>query len=470
MSIMNKRWRSLLFVLMLVVPERVFAHAQLVKSEPAADATVVRSPEWIRLWFSETPERSMTRISITDPTGVVVTLGPVERMPTTSLGLMVRTRGVLQPGRYTVTWATAASDGHPSRGHFMFTVAVAAATAPAAPIDASVGKTGEPNGSRGALGTSLSAATTTATEDSGAMNVSSPWHVIARILEFAALLAAIGVVTFNLGVLPRGAAIDDASVRLMSSSSARVGVVAVLFLLASVALRAVLQWRMMRAMADDASMHTITATHWGHALIYQVVAATIALVGFVLARRGVRGSWLLATVAAVALAISPALAGHAAAAPRLTTLGVAIDSLHVLGASGWLGSLLCVLAIGVPVALSAEQPWQAVATLIEAFSPVALASAGLTALTGLGSAWLRLGSVSALPTTTYGQVLIAKLIALAGLAAIGAYNWKRVKPSLGTAVGTRRLRTSAAVELAIGCAIIIITAILVAVPTPMPTS
>lgn len=464
---MNRRWWSLLLALALVVPERVFAHAQLVKSEPAADATAVRSPEWIRLWFSEAPETSMTRIRIVDPTGAVVALGPVQRMSATSLGIQVRVGRVLLPGRYTVTWATAASDGHPSSGRFVFTVVAATP----APTDATVGDTAAPNGNPGHFERAPSAArTVAAAEPSSAMNVSSPWHVTARILEFAALLAAIGVVAFNLAVLPRAARAGDADVTLMSRNSARVGVVAALLLLASAALRAVLQWRMVQAMADDASMSTMTDTHWGHALLYQVVAATIALVGFFLARRGVRGAWLLATVSAVALAVSPALGGHAAAAPRLATLGVTIDTLHVLGASGWLGSLLCVLAIGVPVALAGEQRWQGVATLIEAFSPVALACAGLTALTGLGSAWLRLGSISALPTTTYGQVLIAKLIALSGLAAIGAYNWKRVMPSLGTAVGTRRLRSSAAVELAIGCVVIIITAILVAVPTPMPTS
>jgi copper transport protein len=455
---MIRRWPPLLLALLLALPVRAVAHAHLLNSAPAADATVVRSPEWIRLWFSEAPERSMTRVTLTDSTGAVIPIGPIELQPTERLGVQVKVTRTLRPGRYKVAWITAGPDGHPSRGSFAFIVA----TPPSAQKGATRRESGEPNGT----GTHPPGQTAAMVESSTAMDINSPWHVAARALEFAALLAIIGAVVFQLAIVSRLSTTDYPDVGPMSSRSARLGVIAALSLVASAALRVVLQSRMMSAMVDDASMHTLTATHWGHALVYQVVVTAVALAGFVLARHRMRGSWLLAGVAAVALAASPALEGHAAASPHLTTLGIAIDTFHVLGASGWLGSLLCVLAIGAPIALGSGQRWQNVATLVEAFSPVALTCAGLTALTGLASAWLRLGSIGALTGTAYGRVLIVKLALLFALAATGAYNWLRVKPSLGTAEATGRVRTLGAVELAIGCVIVVVTAILVALPTP----
>ena len=459
---MSRRWRQILLAILLGVPVRAFAHAHLVRSEPAADASVVRSPEWIRLWFSEVPEPSMTRIVVIDSAGTVIAVGCAEPQHADRLGIEISVLQSLSPGRYTVAWTTAGPDGHPSRGRFTFAVAPSAGTQHVARVRTD---SSEPNVIAGVPRTRQPVMTTDSLD---AVDVTSPWFVAVRAIEFAALLATIGVVVFRLAVVSRLAAIDDAeNVWLMSARAARLGTIAALTLLATVALRAALQSRMMNAMGTNGSLRAMSATHWGHALLLQAVAAVIVLAGFALARRRVRGGWAIAGVAAAALGASPSIGGHAAAAARLATLGITIDGLHVLGAAGWLGSLLCVLAVGMPITLRAEQRWHSIAALIDAFSPIALSCAALTALTGFASAWLRLGSIGALPGTTYGRVLIVKLLVLSALVATGAYNWRRVKPSLGTAQATGRLRTLGTAELAIGCVIIVVTAVLVALPTPV---
>ena len=75
-----------------------------------------------------------------------------------------------------------------------------------------------------------------------------------------------------------------------------------------------------------------------------------------------------------------------------------IDTLHVIGAAGWLGSLLFVFAAGIPAVDTAgpDARWNTVASLVNTFSPIALAFAGLVVLTGIISATLRLGSIPAL--------------------------------------------------------------------------
>ena len=135
------------------------------------------------------------------------------------------------------------------------------------------------------------------------------------------------------------------------------------------------------------------------------------------------------------------------------------------GASVWLGSVFCMLAVAVPMlATQAEDGWQAIASLVNTFSPVALSAAAVVLMTGLLTAWLRLGGVSPLWTTGYGRTLLIKLLMLVGVAGAGAYNWKRMRPALGTAQATARFRRSAATELAFGVAVILVTAVLVALP------
>ncbi|MDB4883733.1 MAG: copper resistance domain protein, partial [Gemmatimonadetes bacterium] len=122
---------------------------------------------------------------------------------------------------------------------------------------------------------------------------------------------------------------------------------------------------------------------------------------------------------------------------------------------------------GIVEALRLEEPARgpAVADLLNAFSPTALVFAAITVLTGVISAWLHLGTIPKLWQSEYGQRLLLKLAVLAILAGTGAYNWLRVRPSLGSEVGAARMRRTASIELAVGVLVLMVTAILVATPT-----
>src|SRR6202043_3727726 len=155
----------------------------------------------------------------------------------------------------------------------------------------------------------------------------------------------------------------------------------------------------------------VMQTDWGFAFRIQLAAAVAALLGFALAARRVRGGWFVATASALILAIKPALGGHAAASPRFTSLMIAADWLPVLGGAQWLRKLLCVMAIGVPIAwtLEVQNRWASVASLVNAFSPLALASAGVVVGSGVFASWIHLEHLSALWQTTYGKTLLVKL-------------------------------------------------------------
>jgi putative copper export protein len=80
--------------------------------------------------------------------------------------------------------------------------------------------------------------------------------------------------------------------------------------------------------------------------------------------------------------------------------------------------------------------------------------------------WLEVRELGALWSTAYGRTLLVKLALLLPVALLGAYNWRRVVPALEAEGGAARLRRTATVELALGALVLLVTAVLVATPTP----
>ena len=468
----SRRWvgrLTLALALVLGLSQPAWAHAHLRKSEPAAGASV-SSPAAIRLWFTEEPELMLTVVRLTDSAGTVVALAAPAHDSGGALTVRLVIAMPLHPGRWTVTWRTAALDGHPSNGTFTFQVvghapdaAAPTATAAARPPEASIPPTSARQAAVPAAPLALPSA-----PDPDAL---TPLYVAARALSFVALLALIGAAAFRYAVLARAASIVGMETGPLLRRLATGGAVAAAVYLIAAAFRLSLQNQMMTgdAMLDTAHMRSMAMeTHWGAIWRLQFGAGAAALIGALVARRGHAAGWPLLTFSGIALALSAALGGHAATSESWRTLAVVDDTLHVIGAAGWLGSLLWLTVVALPVMQSgARERAMRVAGLVRAFSPTALAFAALVAVTGLVSAWLRLGTVSMLWGSSYGQALLVKLILLAGVAGTGFYNWRYVQPALGTDVASARLSKSARAELAVGLLVIIATAVLVAMPTPM---
>jgi putative copper export protein len=214
--------------------------------------------------------------------------------------------------------------------------------------------------------------------------------------------------------------------------------------------------------------HALTLQPWATGWWLQVGAALLALIGFALARGGRPGGWALAAGAGLLAAVTPALSGHAVALSGLAWLAVPADALHVLAAGGWIGSLFVLVFVGIPAALRLEpgRRGPAAAALVHGFSPTALAFAATLLTTGVISAWLHLGDVQALWTTSYGRTLLLKVGIFAAVGVVGAYNFLRVRPALGEQRAAARLRRSGTAELLLALAVIAVTAALVAVPPP----
>src|SRR5437899_2227880 len=123
----------------LATPTLLFAHARLLRSSPSGNARLTVSPTNLGLWFSEKPELKFTSIQLADSAGHAISLGVI--VATDSVGLNVPIIGPVSGGQYTVSWRTAASDGHVSSGKFSFSVA--GQPAPVVTITIDSGKAGK---------------------------------------------------------------------------------------------------------------------------------------------------------------------------------------------------------------------------------------------------------------------------------------------------------------------------------------
>jgi copper resistance protein C len=95
-------------------------HLRLLKSTPAANATIPAPPASIQLWFSQAPELAVTSVKVTGPGSVAV---PLATLAGGDSSLVVApVKGKMAAGAYTVAWRTMAKDGHVARGSFAFTV------------------------------------------------------------------------------------------------------------------------------------------------------------------------------------------------------------------------------------------------------------------------------------------------------------------------------------------------------------
>jgi putative copper export protein len=282
--------------------------------------------------------------------------------------------------------------------------------------------------------------------------------VLVVYVAFVSSFFMLGALGFRFGVLR---AIESAAESSMNAqlraaaSAARVGVLGVV--LGAISMVADIA-------KDAAETHVAFARAFragGVVAIVELAALVVLFLGFVIAARGTKVGWQLAAVAGAAFALREGLDGG------VTAL---LNPLHLLAASLWLGTLFVLVVCGVGPLLrarpSASEREVLVAQMVNRFSTVALASAALLGITGLVTSYEHLNPFAALWTTPYGYALISKLCVVSIVVSLGAWNWRRVTRALGTDGGARRIYRSAKTELMFAAVVLLLTSILVRLPSP----
>lgn len=362
-------------VLLLLGGGTASAHAALRATDPE-DGTVLKSaPRSITLTFTESVGLLDDSFRVLTPEGKRLKTGEAGHGAAGSDTASVTLPAKLAQGTYTVAWRVVSADSHPVSGAFTFSVGK---PSPATVI-VDTGPTENP-----------------ATESLFNMG---------RYLAYLAVALLIGTAVFLAACRPP----DPARLGRLLWAGWGTLLGSTLFLLV---LRAPYE-----AGTGPASAFSLKAfertlsTRPGEALLVRVA---LLLVAYFFAVRLLRlgesrlsRPWQAAgAVLAVGLALTWAAAEHASAGIQVP---VAMTSavLHVLSMAVWLGGLAALLSL-LHRASSQLPP-----AVVARFSRLAFGCVTVLVVTGVYQSWRGLGSWSEITGTTYGHLLVLKLIAVA---------------------------------------------------------
>lgn len=108
-------------LVLLCVTETAFAHAALVKAEPARRAILTTSPKQVRLWFNEEIEADYASLSLLDANGKPLTKNKPLVYPDDAKSIFLELPELVG-GQYTVKFRVLSVDGHVVDSEYKFTV------------------------------------------------------------------------------------------------------------------------------------------------------------------------------------------------------------------------------------------------------------------------------------------------------------------------------------------------------------
>lgn len=415
-------------------PGQAFAHASLSDSNPAANSSGP-APSVITLKFTKAFAVVSPGIQLLDGSGTPVP----SSLKVDGVTATLTPNAALKPGTYGVKWAVKAPDSHPRSGAFTFGV---------------VGAGSEPL----AAGTNLTRALRNPS--------TTPYSAVAtfgRIVLFASILLAIGAIALAY-VVARASGREAAWLLLTARrSSLLIAIGSFVALLADAGLHAgpgiPWPWRV------GAWFDTIgTAAGFSYLLILGAAAVILRAprprfvatdtwmkvpVGagsapgpdiepsphpYVAGRLDVRGGkWLFAAIAL--LTIGLAINGHSQSSSPLL-IAWAADIVHVLAVGVWGGGLVLLLAI-IARRSRASVPGLVTDAVLR-FSLLATIASITAGVSGVLLTVVELPSLGALFTTTFGRILLVKVLVVIAIAAAGAYHHFVLLPRLQADPGIER--------------------------------
>jgi putative copper export protein len=298
------------------------------------------------------------------------------------------------------------------------------------------------------------------------LNVATGW------LLFASLAVMLGCALGRWTVLPRpsvaprvapsaASSVDVEALRRAAARLGRRGAVGLLLALGLVFLRQLLEFRdPFVPWTEDAGL-LLRGTPWGTAWLLAVTAAVAVTVAFQVAARGHTRAWWPVTILALSLGAYPAFTGHANTGD-LRGLTLVADIFHVWAVGGWIGGLGLVVLLdrGHRRGSSGAGP-SILPLLVSRFSPMAVACVATLVVTGTFASWVHLNAVGDLIGTAYGRLLLLKVLLACVVFGLGAWNYRRLTPTLGEPTGWAAMRRSATVEFLVANLVLLVTAMLV---------
>jgi putative copper resistance protein D len=178
---------------------------------------------------------------------------------------------------------------------------------------------------------------------------------------------------------------------------------------------------------------------------------------------------VLAALLAGAYLGSLAFAGHGEEGLGLTrNLHLAADFLHLIAAGLWLGGLIPFALLLVYLRWCGEDAQATVTCNASSrFSNLGIVAVGTLLISGIVNAWFLIGDVQSLVDTSYGRLLLLKIVLFAAMVCLAGINRQYLLPRLSggremeqSSRATRWLLRSSLAEIALGTGVIIVVGML----------
>jgi putative copper resistance protein D len=307
--------------------------------------------------------------------------------------------------------------------------------------------------------------------------------IIARDIHFASSVVVAGIIFFDL--LVASPALRANSSFPATEQTFRATAEKLLWISIPLSIASALAWLLLLSMriahkplaemlADGTAWTVLTRTQFGLAWQMRLVTAA-ALVTCLFAQRksgqgrASTGLAVLAGLMACAYLGSLAFAGHGTQGVGLgAVIHVAADVLHLIGAGLWLGALIPFALLLACLHRFEEDGWvSSAAAAGNRFSTLAIVAVGTLLASGMINAWFLLVSLHNLVDTSYGRLLLFKVVLFAVMLSLAGINRQHLLPRLrddaepGQATQTvRELLRNSLIEIVLGASIILIVGML----------
>jgi copper transport protein len=463
---------ALLALTLMLLVRPASAHANLIRSTPAAGAVLETAPPTVELEFSEELDPAFSRVQLFSSQNQLIEPGPGE-IAAASPNVVRLIIPDLAKDSYTVIWRVrSAADGHITEGSIPFGVGVAPRAgslipAPGAPDPATLPP--------------------------------PPLDTIARWLNYIAAAIALGGFPFALlvwrpayrkmtkderpktndtseitqesldpssFVLRPSSAADETMTRFLRRMAMLGGIAFLLSNLFFLLTQAATAAEVSLTEAIGAPLLTMLSGRTG--LIWLARFALIVQI-IVLSRRlppaggGPARLWWVSFVIGDVMLLTLSLLSHAAASTQ-APIAIPLDWLHLTAMVAWVGGLIPLAAAIAAVRRDGARALP-LALIIPRFTRLALPCVIILTLTGLYTYFLHINGLDLLTATTYGRALLIKLGLFVVLIALGIVNMQILERRLRSAGNqlARAFGRTVRTEIAVGALVLLTAGVLTSV-------
>lgn len=427
---------SLLVILSLFLflfPSISSAHAYIKKSTPLENETVEKVPTKVTIKFDESIQPSFNSIKVFDSEGNRVDKKNGRIDPKQPFILKSDLKKNLPNGSYRIKWKVVSSDGHPVEGVIPFQI-------------------GEKGQDSTAIGNETKGYTPKAD------------LIIIRWLQYLSNACYVGLIFFYMVILPKElretGLVDKRFRKLISAGLILLFIIILLGLPLQATIESGLPWSEVFTFSTFENM--LMNTNYGQSWLIQIalLLTLTLLTSFIGLADSTKRIILWACFClGAAMVLTKAVTSHASGQTN-QVLAIAMDFLHLLSASIWIGSLIGfvgLLSFGKKPELKQEY-----LKMVKSFSKWGILLVLILTLTGLYGSFLYIPNFSALFQTNYGQMLLCKVSLFLLMLILAAVNF--IKGKSGRAGG---LWATLKGELLLGLIILVLSVVLTNLPTAM---